>query len=292
MQWPIQVQGRLIERSEVDWIKQSMRENPHMGRTPLSVKVCERWDWRRSDGQLKDIACRELLRKLEKLELLRLPPRQTGGGSCKAPQIATVPVDDSPICCTLKQLGVLKMVNVDDSANINDKGLFNYLLKQYHYLGFVRPVGQNMKYLIYSSHGRVLGCLLFGAAAWKTQGRDTYIGWSPQQREKHLGLLTNNTRFLILPWVNVKHLASCVLAMCLRCLNRDWMQKYGSELALVETFVDTERFKGTCYRASNWLFVGQTKGRSRQDRYGCKKVPIKDTYVYPLEKDFRKLLCD
>ncbi len=149
-----------------------------------------------------------------------------------------------------------------------------------------------MKYLLYSNYGRVLGCLLFGAAAWKTQRRDRYIGWSHEQREKRLGLLTNNTRFLILPWVNVKHLASCVLAMCLRRLNCDWMQKYGSDLALVETFVDTERFKGTCYRASNWLFVGQTKGRSRQDRYSRKKVPIKDTYVYPLRKDFRKLLCD
>ena len=129
------------------------------------------------------------------------------------------------------------------------------------------------------------------AAAWKTQGRDAFIGWTQQQREQHLGLIANNTRFLILPWVQVKHLASCALGMCLRRLNRDWMNKYASELALVETFVDTGRFKGVCYRAANWLWVGQTKGRSRQDRYHRQKVPVKDIYVYPLKKHFRKLLC-
>ena len=289
MQWPIKVQGRLVERSEIAWIKQTMRENPQMGRTALSVKLCERWNWRRGDGQLKDIAGRELLRKLEKLELLQLPARQSKGGPAIAPEIPIVAINKEPVCSLIKDLGALKVIPVQGSGNENDT--FNYLLKQYHYLGFIRPVGQNMKYLLYSAQGRVLGCLLFGAAAWKTQGRDAFIGWTQQQREQHLGLIANNTRFLILPWVQVKHLASCALGMCLRRLNRDWMNKYAKELALVETFVDTKRFKGVCYRASNWLWVGQTKGRSRQDRYHRQKVPIKDIYVYPLKKHFRKLLC-
>ena len=187
MQWPLRVQGRQIDGSDIEWIKQTMRENPKMGRTPLSVKLCERWTWRRSAGQLKDIACRELLRKLEKLELLQLPPRQTGGGSAKAPRIPTMVVNQEPVCCSLKQLGGLIMVKVSGSGTEND--MFNYLLKHFHYLGFTRAVGQNMKYLLYSPDKRVLGCLLFGAAAWKTQARDEYIGWSPQVRETNLGFL-------------------------------------------------------------------------------------------------------
>jgi hypothetical protein len=170
--------------------------------------------------------------------------------------------------------------------------LFCHLLHRYHYLGLQATfVGENIRYLAYDVQGRPLGCLLFGSAAWKTQPRDTYIGWNAQARACNLSLLTNNTRFLILPWVQVKCLASHLLSLSLKRLNQDWEDRYGHTISLVETFVDTTRFLGTCYRAANWIHVGKTKGRSRQDRNMRMKVPIKDIYLYPLRSDFRKKLC-
>jgi hypothetical protein len=147
-----------------------------------------------------------------------------------------------------------------------------------------------MKYLILGKDGRYLGCLLFGAAAWKTAARDQWIGWDPDDRERNLGLICNNTRFLILDWIKVPHLASHVLGACLRRLSRDWLHRYGAPIALVETFVDTTRYAGTCYKAANWLRIGQTKGRSRQDSDRKLKVSVKDIFVYPLRSGFRRLL--
>ena len=171
-----------------------------------------------------------------------------------------------------------------------DERLFNYLLKTHHYLGFSRPVGQNMKYLIRGANGVVLGCLLFGSAAWKCQDRDRFIGWSATTREANINRLTNNTRFLILPWVHIQCLASYVLAKLLRRLADDWMERYGTRVVLVETFVERDRFSGSCYRAANFVHLGCTKGRSRQDRYSRLRVPVKDVYVYPLSRDFRHRL--
>jgi len=143
---------------------------------------------------------------------------------------------------------------------------FNYLLKEYHYLSYKRPVGQQMKYIMIGRDERVLGCMLFGAAAWKIAARDQWVGWSSDRREHNLGMICNNTRFLILGWIHIPHLASHVLGACLRRLSKDWLHYYGSEIAMVETFIDTTRYAGTCYKAANWICVGQTKGRSRQDR--------------------------
>ena len=148
-----------------------------------------------------------------------------------------------------------------------------------------------MKYLIRSADGVVLGCLLFGAAAWKCEDRDHFIGWSAATREANVNLLTNNTRFLILPWVHIKYLASHVLSQVVRRLSADWVKCYRSEIALLETFVDTSRYLGTCYQAANWRYVGQTKGRTRQDRHTTIRVPVKDIYVYPLRRNFRDRLC-
>ncbi len=287
MDWPLKIQGRLINEAEVNEIRMLLGNHPSWNRSRLSRELCERWNWRRPDGQIKDIACRELLRKLESRSLIQLPPRQRFGPRRIPAEIETIEVDQSPVSCSLSDIKPVRIVNVRDSAEYEKA--FNYLMKEYHYLSYGRPVGQNMKYMILGRNGRFLGCLLFGAAAWKMEARDRWIDWMVEVRERNLGLLCNNTRFLILDWVKVPHLASYALGACLRRLPQDWKERYGTEVAMVETFVDT-RYAGTCYKAANWLKIGQTKGRSRQDRDRTFKVSIKDVFVYPLRRDFRQLL--
>ena len=166
-----------------------------------------------------------------------------------------------------------------------------YYLKHFHYLGFNCTVGENIKYLIKDRFGRIVACLLFGSAAWKTKDRDSFIGWERSVRENNINYLTNNTRFLILPWVNVRYLASHILGLITSRIKQDWIDKYAHPVHLLETFVECHRFKGTCYKAANWRRVGQTKGRSRQDRYNKLIVPIKDTYLFPLTQSYRQILC-
>jgi hypothetical protein len=287
MDWPLKIQGRFVTESEVNEVLKLLRNHPSWNRSRLSRELCVRWNWQRHDGQIKDMACRELLRKLDFRALITLPPRQCPGPG-RVPTIEYVDVDQSPITCLFSDIKPMKVVNARDSVEYEKA--FNYLVKKYHYLSYGRPVGQNVKYLLLDSNGRFLGCLLFGAAAWKIECRDCWIGWQADVRERNLGLICNNTRFLILDWVKVPHLASHSLGACLRRLPHDWKQRYGTDIALVETFVDTTRYLGTCYRAANWIKIGQTKGRSRQDRKNTLKVPIKDILVYPLQRNFRKLL--
>jgi hypothetical protein len=168
--------------------------------------------------------------------------------------------------------------------------LFKFLLQRYHYLGHKVCVGENLKYLFRDRQGRILACMLFGSAAWKAKARDVFIGWDSVQRQRNLFLLTNNTRFLILPWVRVPHLASHLLALTRDRLSTDWMNKYGHPIHLLETFVERERFRGTCYRAAGWIHVGATTGRSRNDVHNTLRVPVKDIYLYPLGPDFREKL--
>ena len=269
-------------------IQALQRDQPQWGRSRLSVVLCEQWNWRRPDGQLKDMACREFLRKLEGRGLITLPARQRTAPR-KLPAIADVKVDQRVI--NLPLFSVKPIAVVDARGCSDDEKLFNYLLKTQHYLGFSRPVGQNMKYLVRSADGVVLGCLLFGAAAWKCQDRDRFIGWDARTRERNVNLVTGNTRFLILPWVRIKCLASHVLSKVLRRLSTDWLERYGTPVFLVETFVERDRFLGSCYQAANFVQIGCTQGRSRQDRYNRLCVPIKDIYAYPLCRDFRSHLC-
>jgi hypothetical protein len=176
-------------------------------------------------------------------------------------------------------------------AGSPEEHLFHHYLATHHYLGFQRSVGENLKYMVKDRHGRDLAVVLFGSAAWKTKPRDQFIGWTDAIRGSHLSMMANNTRFLILPWVKVPHLASHLLASCLKRICDDWQHKYGHPIHLVETFVERDRFRGTCYRAANWKLVGQTTGRSRQDRYSNMCVPVKDIYLYPLTPRFRECLC-
>lgn len=287
MDWPLKMQGRFVTEAEINEVRMLLQKHPLWNRSRLSRELCGRWKWRRPDGQIKDMACRELLRKLESRTLIKLPPRQRPGPG-RLPAIEPIVVDQRPISCRLSDIKPVKIVNASNCADYEE--IFNHLVKQYHYLSYGRPVGQNMKYMILGRNERFLGCLLFGAAAWKTEARDRWIGWPTDVRERNLGLICNNTRFLILDWVKVPHLASHAFGACLRRLPRDWRHRYGTDIAMVETFVDTMRYAGTCYKAANWFKIGQTKGRSRQDRDRKLKVSVKDVFVYPLRSDFRQLL--
>jgi len=282
------IQGRRLHCTDIAWIRQLIQENPSWNRTRISKEICRQWDWKRPNGQLKDIACRSMLRKLQDQGLLILPkPLHAGHYQRK---IREIPHSTEPVCDPLSAIRPIRLVETHSKPDQDN--LFCHLLHRYHYLGLQATfVGENIRYLAYDVHNRPMGCLLFGSAAWKTGSRDAYIGWDVRTRERNLSLLTNNTRFLILPWVQVKCLASHLLSLSLRQLNQDWESRYGHTISLVETFVDTTRFRGTCYRAANWIHVGQTTGRSRQDRNRNMKVPVKDIYLYPLRSDFRKKLC-
>jgi hypothetical protein len=287
MQNSITLQGRQLGTKEIHFIRQLLKDNPSWNRTRLSKEICQEWIWLRSNGELKDIACRTMLRKLQDRGLITLPaPVHEGHRKRKIKKIdhCTCPIE-----APLSSLRPIRLFETHHSREADD--LFTYLLDHYHYLGLKAAfVGENIRYLAFDQHNRPLGCLLFGAAAWKTRPRDEFIGWRPTARQKNLSYLTNNTRFLIFPWVKTKFLASHLLSLSLKQLNRDWMDRYGHPLYLVETFVDSSRFQGTCYQAANWILLGQTTGRSRQDRYSKLKVPIKHIYVYPLVDNFRQLL--
>ena len=275
---------------DISLIQRLLAENPSWGRSRLSVRLCEIWDWRGPNGQLKDMACRSLLLRLEKAGHIVLPPRQRKSPNTYRNRCpAWIPHSAEPIEADLSTLRALHITGV--TAGSEPDRLFRCLLSSYHYLGYRNTVGENMKYLVHSQDGRPLACVLFGAPAWKSASRDSFIGWSPRVRERNLRYVTNNTRFLVLPWVKVPHLASHLLSRIARRVSADWMAKYGHPLYCLETFVQTSRYRGVCYRAANWQLVGQSTGRSRNDRHHQLKVPTKDHYLYPLTRDFRRRLC-
>ena len=284
------VQGRKITPADIQLIQQLIADNPSWGRTWLSKELCRLWNWRNLKGQVKDMACRSLLLKLERSDHILLPaPKCDSARAFRNRPIASVPHLTEEIRGSLKTLRPLRITKI--SPRTEDDTLFNYLLFRYHYLGYKGIVGENIKYLVRSCSGRPLACLLFGSAAWKTNPRDLFIGWNSLNRKNRLNYITNNMRFLILPWVKVPHLASHILSRISRRLSSDWISKYGHPVYLLETFVDQTRFRGVCYRAANWILTGQTKGRTRNDRDHIIKAPVKDVYVYPLSKKFREALC-
>lgn len=286
------IQGRHIGEAEVGLIRGLLSEHGDWHRTQLSRELCRRWDWFNAAGQPKDMACRSLLLKLEARGWIRLPARRSasvnGHRHRSAPVVEHV---QHPIEDPLRDLLPVD-IRVVESAS-EDAGLLRGLVGQYHYLGLRSAAGENIRYLVRDRHGRVLGCLWFAAAAWRCKDRDRFIGWDDGARTRNLSRLANNTRFLILPWVRVPHLASHLLGHIARRIAQDWQRKYGHGLCALETFVDQERFTGTCYRAANWLRVGQTTGRTRNDVVNRGPLSsIKDVYVYPLAKRFRQTLCD
>ncbi len=280
-----------MRESDIAQIRSLIAAHPDWHRTRLSVELAQAWNWQSSAGQLKDMASRTLLLKLERRGWIALPPRRHE----LYPRLPLIvaPQTAAPAPALIDEpLSELLPVSLElVAAGHSDRAFFSHSLAQHHYLGYRGPVGENLAYLARDRHGREVACILFGAAAWKTMPRDAWIGWDASTRARSLLSITNNTRFLILPWVRVPHLASHLLGRILRRLSADWQGKYGHPIYLVETFVDRSRFLGTCYRAANWTCVGQTQGRSRQDRYSTMRVPVKDIYVYPLIPKFRERLC-
>lgn len=286
------IQGRRVSEADINLIKHLLVENPTWHRSRLSRELCALWDWRAPNGQLKDMACRTLLLKLEDKGAVTLPPRQRSAviNRCRNRTIINVCHSTDNIHCTLSSVAPVQITTLPNGHR--DTDLYRCLLAHYHYLGYKNSVGENLKYLVRDRHQRLLACLLFGSAAWKIGPRDAFIGWNPQTRKRNLHLITNNTRFLILPWVKVPCLASHVLSRVAKRVSFDWVEKYDHPIHLLETFVDRGCFQGTCYRAANWIPVGQTRGRGRNDRYHNTEVPVKDIYLFPLTKAFRQELTN
>ena len=285
------IQGRRLDELDLRSIRQWLGEHPDWSRWRLSRELATRWDWRNGAGQLKDMAARTLLGKLEQRGLIHLPRRRqvpTNRMRCAARAKLSRSGISARLTVTWQQLADLTVKEV--STQPGERAWVRAALRQFHYLGFGGAVGENLQYLVEDGARRPLACLVFGAAAWKCQARDRFIGWSAEQRQKNLPWVANNARFLILPWVKVPSLASWVLGQVSRRLSADWQAKYGHGLVLLETFVERGRFRGTAYRAANWRAVGATTGRTRQDRHTCLQAPVKDIYLYPLRRNFQEAL--
>lgn len=283
----VRVQGRWLEPEAVEAIRELIRTHPEWSRRRLSEVLCRQWDWRNGAGRLKDMATRSLLVKLEARGLIELPARRRAASNRMAAQSFTrFRGDRSRLRARLSHVGALEVEEVSRKETARRE--LEAALAEFHYLGYRGTVGENLQYTVRDAGGRLLAGLVFGSAAWQCAVRDRWIGWSAEERACRLHLVTNNMRFLILPWVEVRYLAGRVLSRVLRRLSQDWEAKYGHRIVLVETFVETERFRGTCYRAANWRRLGETRGRSRQDREHRLRVATKTVYVYPLVRQFRR----
>jgi hypothetical protein len=283
------IQGRLISPEDIEQIRALMIENPKWHRTRLSIEICRLWNWIDATGRHKDMACRTLLLKLDRRGLIHLPARVgPSTNHRRSKSFQPLAHDTTPIEGSLALLQPIQLLCADSGPVA---AMWQTLLSLYHYLGFTTKVGRSISYLAVDRHGRPVGCLLFGACAWKTAARDRFIGWDSSQRCANMHKIANNMRFLIPPFVRVPHLASHLLSLAIDRLRCDWPQKYGFSLCLLETFVDTSRFAGTCYRAANFKYVGDTTGRSRNDTHHSIQKPIKAIYLYPMHKHFQKHLC-
>ncbi len=279
--------GRLFSPQEIEQVRELIHSHPQMNRQQLSYRVCEHFDWRKRDGSLKDMSCRVALLRMHREGLIELPPPRHKVNPCRGFARRTAhSVPEALFEAAVHELANLRLERVDR----NNGALWNEYIDRYHYLGYKPLPGAQLRYFAYAGD-RLVGLLGFGAAAWKTGPRDSWIGWSREQRQRNLGAVVNNARFLILPWIRVKGLASKLLAMASRALPQDWEGRYGYRPLVLETFVEAARFAGTCYRAANWTCVGQTQGRGKLGDHWIGQVPIKTVWVYPLVRDFRERLC-
>ena len=285
------IQGRWIGSDDLAQIRTLLAEHPRWSRWRLSRHLAQQWQWHSSSGQLKDMAARTLLLKLQQRGLIELPARKRQPARRVPNQHFDLFDSVRPASLESSLAAVLPLQIQVVASGQADYKLFQRYLVQHHYLGYGGPVGENIGYLVRESQGRELACVLFGAAAWKAASRDEWIGWSAPQRARALPFIANNSRFLILPWVRISCLASCLLGHIARRIKADWQRKYGHPLHLLESFVQVDRFAGTCYRAANWIEVGRTVGRTRQDRYTTIQAPIKAVYLYPLHPKARQRLC-
>jgi hypothetical protein len=277
--------GRDFSTTELYQILQLIADNPEYHRADLSREVCRILQWYKADGGLKEMSCRVAMLRMHADGLIDLPtPRRTK--PALLPFCSTSATDPKePILHPVHHLGTLSLHLVGR----NDSSLWNEYIGRYHYLGYTPLPGAQLRYFVLLDQ-QVIALLGFGAAAWQAAPRDDYIGWTHSLRKSHLPLVVNNARFLILPWIQVKNLASKILAMAVKQLPIDWQNQYQITPVLMETFVEKDRFAGTCYKAANWIHVGTTKGRGKLGPSGKQSVPIKDLLLYPLQKDFRRIL--
>jgi len=277
-----------ITNEHIEQIRKLISENPDWHRTKLSQEVCELWNWRGENGQIKDISARDMLRDMEAAGKITLPTRlKKSRSDGSRDKIILHQHDTTPVDMSLSELRPLRVDIVDTKEGI---ALFKSYITQYHYLQYDRSVGENIKYAIYSQQGTPLANIMFEASAWACMPRDKYIGWDRTQRQEMLRFTTNNSRFLIYPWIRVFRLASHILSLVCKRLSEDWVKKYGHPVYLVETYVERGRFIGTTYQAANWICVGKTTGRGRNDRMNLRSLPEKDVYLIPLTRSWQKNL--
>lgn len=276
--------GRDFSPDEQAQINELINNNPSWNRTQISREVCRLLAWTKPDGGLKEMSCRVALLRMAKDKLIDLPaPLKTI--SFSKPLLTSV-TDPKPIIHQpVHQLGALILELVTNKSS----RLWNEYIERYHYLGYTRLPGAQLRYVVKMNH-EIIALLGFGASAWQVAPRDEFIGWDHQQRMRGLAYIVNNARFLILPWVQSKNLASKILSMTARQLPIDWYNRYRVQPVLMETFVESQRFSGICYKAANWINVGRTKGRGKLGPSGVQSVPIKEVFLYPLNKNFRAIL--
>lgn len=274
--------GKDFNEDGIHQIRQLIANNPDFHRAELSRQVCRMLQWLKPDGGLKDMSCRVAMLRMHQDGIISLPPPRRAKAAIRKPKSTSASDPQIPIIMPVHQLGALRLCKVGRDTS----QLWNEYIERYHYLGYKPLPGAQLRYFI-KMDDQILALLGFGAAAWQTAPRDKFIGWSHEQRKRNLSFVVNNARFLILPWVQSKNLASKILATLARKLPSDWQKQYGIKPVLMETFVETDRFAGTCYKASNWIHVGTTKGRGKLGPAGKQSVPIKDLWLYPLCRDFR-----
>ena len=279
---------RELNARDIDFIQATIAKHYLKGRSHISRVLCQDWNWIQPNGKLKEYAARDLLLRLEEKSFIELPPRLSQKNNLKHRSFDQIPLfKKQPLKGSVGQYPELKIQLVGPGDNY----LWGYLLDHYHYLGAAKLVGEHLKYLAYID-GQVVSCMAWTSAAFKVKSRDEFIGWEKTTRQKHLHLIANNARFLVLPWIQVKYLASKLLAKTLRRLSHDWQKTYAHQVYLAETFVDSSRFEGTCYKAANWHYVGQTSGSAKKGNTYLHHGQPKAVYLYPLHRNFRRLLND
>jgi hypothetical protein len=280
--------GRLVSSEDILYIRELITADPHQSRRALSKKICEAWGWRQPNGALRDMVCRGLLLMLDRAGQITLPPVAYVRPNPLAARARPAPVliDTTPIA---GQLADIQPLEIEQVRRTGDEPLFNSLMEEHHYLGYEQPVGEHLKYLVWTQ-GRPLACLAWSSAPRHLGSRDRYIGWSGEARRRNIRFIAYNTRFLILPWVEVPNLASYILSRMAGRLSADWERAYGRPIYFLETFIDPERFRGTCYRAANWVPLGRTTGRGKDDQTNRPNRSVKEVLGYPLTRRFRQLL--
>jgi len=279
--------GRQVTSKDVEFIRDLIDHNPDDHRTALSRRICKLWNWTQPNGYLKDAVCRSLLLRLQAEGFIKLPPKRCGAGGRHFVIPEPVSVDQTPISTDISSL---RPISIRQVRRTHLEPLHDALLAQFHYLGYTRPVGEHLKYLAFANQ-RPLACLTWSSAPRHIGCRDRFIGWDPQTRPKNIHLLAYNTRFLLLPWVRSHCLASHLLSTTARTLSSDWQKLYAHPVYWIETFIDTDLFTGTCYKAANWIYLGNTTGRGKDDLTHRPNRSIKAVWGYPLCSDFRCRLC-